>query len=131
MKYLILLIFPLILSCGSTKVVEYKVKANDVANIELALQKNKKFVIHFKAMDDEPPKNYTFKGKWSENGNYIRLNFKLDKEDLPDLYALFDPKLDESKSIKILDKKTVEFKKGTKRIVVWGLPLEKAGEKKK
>jgi hypothetical protein len=131
MKHLICVVIICMFSCGTAKIAEYKVGANDVADIQLELRKNKKFIIQFKVLDEQPPKKYEFKGKWSENGNTIRLNFKLDKDDLPDLYALFDPRLDESKTIKIIDKKTVEFKKGSKRIVVWGLQIEKSTEKKK
>ena len=72
-----------------------------------------------------PPEKYTFTGNWNEKADMIRLNFKLNKQDLPDLYALFDPALDETKSIRILDKKTVEFKKSLRKINIWGLSCEK------
>lgn len=77
--------------------------------------------MYFKAFDDKPPKKYTFKGIWSENKVSIRLDFKLDKNDLPDIYALFDPALDDSNFIKIIDKNTIEFTKSTSTMVIWGL----------
>lgn len=130
MKYSIFLGFILIVSCSPAKYSMYEVTANDVADIDLILHKNKTFLIHFKVFEDRPPKKYKFKGKWTEKGDNIRLVFKLDKDDLPDLNALFDPALDESKSIRIIDKKTVEFKKSAKRIKIWGLACEKISDKK-
>ena len=130
MKYLLFLPFLLLICCSPAKHSIYEVSANDVADIDLVLHKNQSFLIHFKVFEDRPPKKYKFKGKWIEKGDNIRLVFKLDKDDLPDLNALFDPALDESKSIRIIDKKTVEFKKSTKRIKIWGLACEKISDKK-
>jgi hypothetical protein len=121
MKYYLLILVFACISCSSAKKAMYESSPNDVAKIDLVLQKNKNFIIHFKDLEEKPPKTYQFKGNWKENGDYIKLIFKLDKDDLPDLKALFDPALDESKSVRILDKSTVEFKKNSKKIKIWGL----------
>jgi hypothetical protein len=130
MKYLFLLPIVLLFSCSTAKQSVYKVAANDIADIDLVLHKNQTFLIHFKVFEEKPPKKYQFTGKWSEKGESIRLIFKLDKDDLPDLKALFDPALDNSKSIRIIDKKTVEFKKTAKKINIWGISCEKISDKK-
>jgi hypothetical protein len=130
MKYLFPLSFLFLISCSSAKYAAYEVSANDVADIDLILRKNKTFLIHFKEFEEKPPKTYVFKGKWIERGDNIRLEFKLDKNDAPDLYALFDPSLDENRTVKIIDKKTIEFKTGAKKIKIWGLSVEKSNDKK-
>ena len=130
MKYIILLFFVIVFSCNPAKYASYNVSANDVADIDLILRKNQTFLIHFKVFEEQPPKKYTFTGNWTEKGDNIRLVFKLDKDDLPDLKAFFDPALDESKSVKIIDKKTVEFKKTAKRIKIWGLSCDRNSDKK-
>lgn len=113
------------LSCKAPKTGLYETVANDVAKIQLVLLKNKKFELHFKDLEEKPEKKYVFKGTWSEQKDKIRLQFKLDKNDLPDLYALFDPSLTEFKSIRILDKENVEFKKTDKTIYIWGISCPK------
>ena len=124
-KYFIWISLLILSDCSTSKLADFKVTPNDVADIELILKKNKSFVIYFKVFEDMPPEKYTFTGNWNEKADMIRLNFKLNKQDLPDLYALFDPALDETKSIRILDKKTVEFKKSLRKINIWGLSCEK------
>lgn len=124
MKYLFILSGLIWFSCSPARHSVYQVTANDVADIDLILHKNQSFLIHFKVFEEKPPKRYKFTGKWSERGESIRLVFKLDKDDLPDLNALFDPALDETNSVRIIDKKTVEFKKTAKRIKIWGLSCE-------
>lgn len=113
------------IACSSPKIGWYQTVPNDVARIELVLKKNKTFELHFKDLDERPAKDYVFKGEWTEQKEKIRLLFKLDKNDLPDLYALFDPNLTEVPSVRILDKRTVEFKKTEKRIYIWGIPCRK------
>ncbi|MBK6544495.1 MAG: hypothetical protein IPG12_04385 [Saprospiraceae bacterium] len=128
-KYL-LLISILWVSCASPKLAIYKTIPNDVALIDLYLQKNHRFGVNFKDFDEVPPKTYLFKGHWKEAGESIRLEFKLSKNDIPDINALFDPSLNEHRSVKIIDKKTIEFKKNAKRIHIWGLPCVKLELKK-
>lgn len=118
-------IFLLLLSCKAPKTGLYETVANDIARIQLVLLKNKKFELHFKDLQEKPEKNYVFKGKWSEQKDKIQLHFKLDKNDLPDLRALFDPNLTEIKSVRILDKANVEFKKTEKTIYIWGISCPK------
>ncbi len=125
MKYIIFVVTVFCIGCSPAKHAVYHVAANDVADIDLVLRKNQTFLIHFKVFEEQPPKKYVFEGKWNDKGENIRLVFKLDKDDLPDLQALFDPSLDESRSVKIIDKRTVEFKKTAKKIKIWGLSCDK------
>lgn len=112
-------------SCSSSKIAGYQTVANDVANIQLILKKNETFELHFKDLEERPAKTYVFKGKWSASKEKFKLIFKLDKNDLPDIYALFDPTLTDVPSVRILDKRTVEFKSSDKRIYIWGIPCHK------
>ncbi|MEI2696329.1 MAG: hypothetical protein WBO44_05605 [Saprospiraceae bacterium] len=121
----------LICSCSSPKKAIYETTANDVAQIELVLRKNQKFELYFKDLSERPEKRYKFKGSWSERKDRIQLNFHLDKNGLPDIKALFDPSLTEVKSVRIIDAKTVEFKKTDKMIYIWGLSCPKSDLDKK
>ncbi|MBK8956639.1 MAG: hypothetical protein IPM34_13950 [Saprospiraceae bacterium] len=114
-----------LVACSSPKIGLYESGANDIARIQLVLLKNQTFELHFKDLDEKPEKNYIFKGKWTEIKDKIKLQFKLDKNGLPDLHALFDPSLTEIKSVKIIDKETVEFKKADKNIYIWGIACPK------
>lgn len=112
-----------IIGCSSPKIGIYRTAANDIATIELSLKKNSSFEMQFR--DLEETKTYIFKGKWSEHKDFIRLEFKLDKKGLPDIFALFDPNLTEDKSIRILDNRRVEFKKKAQTIYIWGIACPK------
>lgn len=113
----------LFMACASPKIGIYKTAANDIATIELTLKKNNSFDMQFR--DLEETRTYVFKGKWSEHKEHIRLEFKLDKKGLPDIYALFDPNLTEDKSIRILDNRRVEFRKKAQTIYIWGIACPK------
>jgi len=128
---ILLLLSFLIAACSSPKKAIYETTANDVAQIELVIRKNQKFELYFKDLSERPEKRYKFKGSWSERKDRIQLNFHLDKNGLPDIKALFDPSLTEVKSVRIIDNKTVEFKKTDKMIYIWGLSCPKAELEKK
>ncbi len=116
----------ILIACSSPKKALYHTSANDVAEIELILRKNQKFQMYFKDLSEHPEKRYKFKGRWLERKERIQLIFNLDKNGLPDIKALFDPNLTEVKSVKILDNKSVEFKKTEKTIYIWGLSCPKS-----
>lgn len=124
-KVLTFIFILLFTSCSSPKKWVYETSANDVAEIELVLRKNNKFQLHFKDLDEKPEKKYTFKGNWLNRKEMIQMLFKLDRKGLPDINALFDPSLAPTKTIRILDNKTIEFKQSLKSIYIWGLPCIK------
>ncbi|HRG67341.1 MAG: hypothetical protein JNL65_09745 [Saprospiraceae bacterium] len=126
-----LLLGLLFTACSAPKKAMYETIPNDVAQIELLIRKNQKFELYFKDLSERPEKRYKFKGSWSERKDRIQLNFHLDKNGLPDIKALFDPSLTEVKSVRIIDTKTVEFKKTDKMIYIWGLSCPKTDLEKK
>ena len=118
-------------SCTPATRVFYQTRGNDVAMIDLRLRANHSFRMQFKALDDVPPKAYTFKGKWEDRQDKTRLQFRVNRKGIPDINALFDPSLDEKKSVRVIDSKTVEFKKDARRIAIWGLECERLDAPKK
>ncbi len=130
-KYFGFLSLLLIASCSTTNTLCYQSGANDVADIRLNFYKNQKFKLYFKELQETKSKTYTFKGKWNDQKESYQLRFKLSSDGKPDVKALFDPSITSSRTVRIIDRSTVEFKKSSKTIYVWGLPCSKIDLKKK
>ena len=84
--------------------VKYKSVGNGMADIELSLEQDQKFMLKLDRADEN--KNYRMKGTWSvEDNNYV-LQFKRPKIDVS---TLFSSNTGFHKRIKITDDKTVKF----------------------
>jgi len=112
-------------SCASPKILSYQSGGNDVAKIELDVRRNHKFVLHFQDLGERPPKKYRFKGSWKDKKEHLYLSFRLDRKGLPNINALFDPRLTDHQTVRILDPQSVQFKKSLKTIYIWGVPCVK------
>ncbi len=96
--------------------VKYKSVGNGMADIELSLEQDQKFMLKLDRADEN--KNYRMKGTWSvEDNNYV-LQFKRPKIDVS---TLFSSNTGFHKRIKITDDKTVKFSSSQGGVVIFGI----------
>lgn len=96
--------------------VKYKSLGNGMADIELSLDEDHEFKLHFNRLDEA--KAYIMKGKWTVEEDRYVLRFRRTRMDMPSLFTsnggLRNP-------IEIEDERTVKFPYGMNGITIWGI----------
>ena len=106
----------LALAHASFGAVRYRSVGNGVADIQLSLDQDQSFHLHFNRLDEA--KEYIMKGKWTvEDDNYV-LKFRRSKLDVP---TLFTSNTGFQKSSIIEDGRTVKIPSSRGGVVIWGI----------
>lgn len=96
--------------------VKYRSLGNGVADIQLSLDEDQEFKLHFNRLDEA--QEYIMKGTWTvQNENYV-LKFRKSKLDLP---TLFSSNTGLKKASQIEDDKTVRIPSNRNGVVIWGI----------
>ncbi|MEX2595529.1 MAG: hypothetical protein WEC59_01270 [Salibacteraceae bacterium] len=96
--------------------VKYRSVGNGMAEIQLSLDEDQEFKLHFNRLDEA--KEYILKGKWSvENDQYV-LKFRKARWDVP---TLFTSNTGFKSNSVIADKKTVKIPSNLNGVVIWGI----------
>lgn len=100
--------------------VRYRSLGNGMADIDLTLEENQKFQLHFTRLDEE--KEYIMKGKWTRAEDDFILKFRRTRIDLP---TLFESNTGSEAHPVIEDKRTVRIPTKRNGLVIWGIYCSK------
>jgi len=96
--------------------VRYKSLGNGMADIELSLDTDQHFQLHFNRLDEA--KSYIMKGKWTVEDDQYVLKFRRGKLDVP---TLFESNTGYKKTYTVADKRTVIIPSGVQGVTIWGI----------
>ena len=100
--------------------VKYRSLGNGMADIELSLDEDQHFQLHFNRLDEA--KAYVMKGKWTLAEDSYVLKFRRTKFDLP---SLFGSNTGSSVNPIVEDKRTVRIPSKRNGLVIWGIYCSK------
>ncbi|NQV52013.1 MAG: hypothetical protein HQ500_02465 [Flavobacteriales bacterium] len=101
--------------------VKYRSLGNGMADIQLSLDQDQQFRLHFNRLDEA--KEYVMKGKWTVSDDNYVLKFGRSKLDVP---TLFSSNTGLKKASFIQDKRTVKIPSTRNGVVIWGIFCPKA-----